>query len=229
MNNKILNFTHVNFGKVRMVTVNNKPYAVATDIAANLGYKKPNNAINTHCKHVTLFEGIDSIGKKNKYNVIPEGDIIRLAVKCPLPGADKFESWIFDEVIPSVLNNGAYIPNASPEETKAIVKQFKGSIYLTEEIHDSKSIRNYIREYDKMKLDECIDNITEIVIPMKGEIKHKLLDVAIKELKAIDGNLIKDTIKHTYIKDTASAGIIILQDVKIGKFKKRIRSLEQAV
>lgn len=227
MNNEILNFTHANFGKVRMVTVNNKPYAVAKDVATSLGYKNTNDAINKHCKGVVKHEGFKIGG--NMASLIPEGDIIRLAVKCPLPGADIFESWIFDEVIPSILNNGAYIPNATPEETKAIVKQFKGSIYLTEEIHDSKSIRNYIREYDKMKLDECIDNITEIVTPMKGEIKHKLLDVAIKELKAIDGNLIKDTIKHTYIKDTASAGIIILQDVKIGKFKKRIRSLEQAV
>ena len=47
-----------------------------------------------------------------------------------------------------------------------------------------------------------------------------------KELKKIDSDLMKDTIKHTYIKDTASAGIITLQDVKIGKFKKRIKTLE---
>lgn len=104
----------------------------------------------------------------------------------------------------------------------------KKSIYLTEEIHDRKSLRKYIRNYDFMKLDECIDTIAEITIPMKGSIKHELLDVAIKELKAIDEGLMKDTIKHTYIKDTATEGIIILQDVKIGKFKKRIKALEQA-
>ncbi len=104
----------------------------------------------------------------------------------------------------------------------------KKSIYLTEEIYDRKSLRKYIRNYDPMKLDECIDSIAEITIPMKGSIKHELLDVAIKELKAIDEGLMKDTIKHTYIKDTATEGIIILQDVKIGKFKKRIKALEQA-
>ena len=105
----------------------------------------------------------------------------------------------------------------------------KKSIYLTEEIHDRKSLRKFIRNYDLMKLDECIDAIVEITIPMKGSIKHELLDVAIKELKTIDESRMKDSIKNTYIKDTVTEGIIILQDVKIGKFKKRIKALEQAM
>lgn len=103
------------------------------------------------------------------------------------------------------------------------------SIYLTEEIHDRKSIRKYIREYNPMQLDECIDHIADILEPMKGSIKHELLDVAIKELKEIDAALMKDTIKHTYIKDTAIAGIVMLQDIKIGKQKRRISQLEQAI
>lgn len=103
------------------------------------------------------------------------------------------------------------------------------SIYLTEEIYDRKSLRKYIRSYDPMKLDECIDTIAEMTIKMKGSIKHELLDVAIKELKTIDESLMKDTIKNTFIKDTSTEGIIILQDVKIGKFKKRIKALEQAI
>lgn len=103
------------------------------------------------------------------------------------------------------------------------------SIYLTEEIHDRKSIRKYIRKYNPMQLDECIDHIADILEPMKGSIKHELLDVAIKELKEIDAALMKDTIKHTYIKDTAIAGIVMLQDIKIGKQKRRISQLEQAI
>lgn len=40
---------------------------------------------------------------------IPEGDIYRLAAKSELPGADEFERWIFDEVIPSIRKTGGYI------------------------------------------------------------------------------------------------------------------------
>ena len=42
-------------------------------------------------------------------NFIPVGDIYRLAARSKLPGADKFESWIFDEVVPSVMEHGAYM------------------------------------------------------------------------------------------------------------------------
>ena len=40
---------------------------------------------------------------------IPQGDIYRLAAKSELPGADEFESWIFDEVLPSIHEHGAYM------------------------------------------------------------------------------------------------------------------------
>lgn len=101
----------------------------------------------------------------------------------------------------------------------------KKSIYLNEEIHDRKSLRKFIREYDPMKLDECIDTIAEMTNKMKGSIKHELLDVAIKELKVIDSGLMKDNIKNTYIKDTCTEGIIVLQDVKIGKYKRKLSNL----
>lgn len=37
---------------------------------------------------------------------IPEGDIYRLAASSELPGADSFESWIFDEVLPAIRKTG---------------------------------------------------------------------------------------------------------------------------
>lgn len=40
--------------------------------------------------------------------VIPEGDIYRLVTKSELPGAEKFEVWIFDEVLPCIRKTGMY-------------------------------------------------------------------------------------------------------------------------
>ena len=48
-------------------------------------------------------------GGKQLANFIPEGDIYRLAAKSELPGADEFESWIFDEVLPTIHKHGAYM------------------------------------------------------------------------------------------------------------------------
>jgi len=40
---------------------------------------------------------------------IPLGDVYRLTVQCGLPGADEFDCWIFDEVLPSIYKHGGYI------------------------------------------------------------------------------------------------------------------------
>ena len=41
--------------------------------------------------------------------MITEGDIYRLVIKSQLPQAEKFESWVFDNVLPSIRKNGGYI------------------------------------------------------------------------------------------------------------------------
>ena len=48
---------------------------------------------------------------------ISEGDVYRLIVHSKLPSAERFERWVFDEVLPSLRKNGIYI-------TDPLVKQF---------------------------------------------------------------------------------------------------------
>lgn len=49
-------------------------------------------------------------------NFIPEGDVYRLVVRSKLPTAIKFESWVFDDVIPSIRKHGAYLTPDKIEE-----------------------------------------------------------------------------------------------------------------
>ena len=42
-------------------------------------------------------------------NFIPEGDVYRLITHSKLPSAEKFESWVFDEVLPAIRKTGGYI------------------------------------------------------------------------------------------------------------------------
>ena len=49
---------------------------------------------------------------------IPEGDIYRLAARSELPGAERFERWIFDEVLPGIRRHGAYM---TPETLEAAI------------------------------------------------------------------------------------------------------------
>lgn len=47
-------------------------------------------------------------GKIQEINFIPEGDVYRLIIRSKLPAAEKFERWVFDEVIPSIRKHGVY-------------------------------------------------------------------------------------------------------------------------
>lgn len=106
--NELQIFNSEEFGQVRTVEINGKPYFVANDVAKALGYVETAKAIRTHCKGVSEMD-IPSKGGIQCMKIIPEGDIYRLIVRSKLPSAEKFEKWVFDEVIPSIRTNGGYI------------------------------------------------------------------------------------------------------------------------
>lgn len=110
-------FNNAEFGSVRTLEIDGKPYFVASDVAKSLGYANPRDAILRHCKGVVKHDGVSKT--TNQYgttteqtmelNFIPEGDIYRLITHSKLPSAERFETWVFDEVLPSIRKNGGYI------------------------------------------------------------------------------------------------------------------------
>ena len=106
--NELQIFNSPEFGDIRTVEIDGKPYFVANDVAKSLGYKRPADAVTAHCKgsvkHRYLTEG-----GEQEVKVIPEGDVYRLISRSKLSSAEKFERWVFDEVIPSIRKNGGYI------------------------------------------------------------------------------------------------------------------------
>lgn len=114
--NELQIFNNNEFGQVRTITENGKTLFCAKDIATALGYKNTRDAISRHCKGVVKRDGVSlttnqhgiTTEQKVEMTFIPEGDVYRLAARSELPGADKFESWIFDEVLPSIRKTGTY-------------------------------------------------------------------------------------------------------------------------
>lgn len=115
---EIRTFEKEEFGRIRTVEIDGKVYFVASDVAKGLGYVNDRDAILRHCRWVVKHDipHPQSKAKTLEVNVIPQGDVVRLAAHSELPGAEKFESWIYDEVIPSVLNRGAYMTEGTLEK-----------------------------------------------------------------------------------------------------------------
>lgn len=150
--NELMIFNNPEFGEIRTITEDGKTLFCGSDVAKALGYKRPNDAITAHCRGTVKRRITDSIGREQEMNFIPEGDIYRLAAKSELPGADKFESWIFDEVLPSIRKTGGYaLPKDYPSALRALADAEEKRLALAAEneaqrqvIADFQPIKQYV-------------------------------------------------------------------------------------
>lgn len=111
MNNTQLKiFEKTEFGAIRILDdpETGKTLFSGKDIAVALGYSNTNDAIRRHTKK-SVKRILLTSGGSQEMTLIPEGDVYRLITHSKLPSAQKFESWVFDEVLPSIRRDGYYI------------------------------------------------------------------------------------------------------------------------
>lgn len=101
-------FKSKEFGSIRVIEENDKYLFCGSDVAKALGYARPNEAISKHCKG-TLKRRTPTAGGIQEMLFIPEGDVYRLIVHSKLPSAERFEKWVFEEVLPTIRKHGAYM------------------------------------------------------------------------------------------------------------------------
>ena len=117
--NKIQIFQNQEFGAIR--TISNEQGDVmfcGRDVAAALGYKKPEWAIATHVEADDSAKRgvIDSLGREQQAIFINESGLYALILSSKLPSARRFKHWVTSEVLPSIRREGGYLV-ARPEET----------------------------------------------------------------------------------------------------------------
>lgn len=175
MNNQLQIFKNNNFGQIRMLEKEGKIFAVGSDVAKALGYSIPSKAVNTHCKGVSKME-VPTSGGIQEMLVITEGDIYRLITKSKLPSAEKFESWVFDEVLPQIRKTGGYIPvdnDMSDDEIMAkALMVAQRTINKKDELLKAKEKELIEVKEDLTKKDNFISQISE------SENSLKVADVA---------------------------------------------------
>lgn len=122
--NELQIFNSEEFGNIRTAEIDGKPYFVGTDVAKALGYNNPRDAVSRHCKGVVKRDTPTSSGIQSM-SYINEGDLYRLIMKSKLPSAEKFESWVMDEVLPTIRKTGSYQkPLTTVEQIQVIATGF---------------------------------------------------------------------------------------------------------
>lgn len=114
---------------VRTVVVDDTPYWVGKDVCLVLGYADTINAIKLHCKGVAKYHPIvDTLGRPQEARIISEPDLLRLIIGSRLPAAEKFERWVFEEVLPTIRKTGSY--GVSPDlEARLEIAEAKLQIF----------------------------------------------------------------------------------------------------
>lgn len=144
--NEIQIFRNAEFGEVRTLTgANGEVLFCGADVAKALGYANSRKALADHCKNdgVTNRYIIDSMGRQQEAKFINEGNLYRLITHSKLPSAERFESWVFDEVLPTIRKHGAYMTENTLE--KALTSP-DFLIQLATQLKDEQTKRKQLEE-----------------------------------------------------------------------------------
>ncbi len=160
---EIQTYTNAAFGSVRVLYEDGKPLFCGTDACKALGYKNQSKALNDHCRGVTKRYITDNLGRKQQANFLPEGDLYRLITHSKLPSAEKFERWVFDEVLPAIRKNGMY--GADPAELERLRRS-------------NQALRDWFsllanRKQDLVEVQNCLEDVRK----NRNEAKERFMAV----------------------------------------------------
>ena len=101
--------------RVRVIMRLGDPWFVAKDVAACIEHSnvskmcelcRDKDKVVVRPSDLTSNDLLDV--KNREYTLISESGLYRIFAKCNLPKCEPFESWVFDEVLPSIRKTGSY-------------------------------------------------------------------------------------------------------------------------
>ena len=113
-------FNSTEFGTIQVIDEDGVVLFNASEVAKALGYVNDRDAVSRHCRCVVKRDvpHPQSPTKTIEMNFIPEPDLYRLICGSKLESAQRFERWVFEEVLPSIRKHGAYM---TPDTLKAAI------------------------------------------------------------------------------------------------------------
>lgn len=113
-NNQLSVFNFEESTPIRTVTIGKITWFVGKDVCLALGYADPTNAMKQHCKGVVKRHPLETAGGRQEVRILSEADVMRLICGSKLPAAQKFERWVFEEVLPAIRKTGRYAAPSAP-------------------------------------------------------------------------------------------------------------------
>ena len=144
-----------------------------TDVCNILGYVNPRDAISKHCKVGGVAKrDTPTTSGNQEITFINEPNLYRLIIKSRKPEAERFEAWVFEEVLPQIRKTGSYSQNVEeirPLEIMLKVQTLDNLYYM------AKNASELCHQYRKM-MNDIINTLNiEYFRPSKPDYKYQLV------------------------------------------------------
>ena len=143
--NELQIFNNEEFGEIRTVEIEGKPYFVGKDVAEILGYQNASKALADHVDDEDKLnnESLSSLGQRGGW-LINESGLYSLILSSKLPSAKRFKRWVTSEVLPAIRKTGGYhLPQTYSEALRALADQAEQMERLAIENKDMKPKAEY--------------------------------------------------------------------------------------
>lgn len=185
--NELKVFQNSEFGELGVLIIDGKEFFPASQCAKILGYTNPRDAIKRHCKSegVVKHDGVSYTTNQHGFTsqqiteikYISEGNLYRLIIRSKLPSAEKFERWVFDEVLPELRKNGSYGNNFNLEEVIAKTATAVVSEVLKQIIPTADNPTEQSQNVPKRKAKKYKHTQPSKIETLKPELKTKVDDM----------------------------------------------------
>lgn len=114
--NEIMTFNNKEFGSVREITIDEKPWFVGKDVASALGYQRTADAIKAHVyDEDKLTRRFTDSGQSRDMIIVNESGMYALIFGSKLESAKRFKHWVTSDVLPSIRKTGSYTTNKNEQ------------------------------------------------------------------------------------------------------------------
>lgn len=175
---RFFKFNSHEFGDVRALRIDGKPWFVGRDVAEALRYKNPSDAVKNMVKDKNkMFVKLSDLQPicsehipANLYGVkvalINQPGLYEIILKCTLKTAEPFQDWVTEEVIPAVVNSGMYIeiPISKKELYRKMSELYERAANLEEEkerAEEEAMRQKAIADTERMEKETALNTIEE--------------------------------------------------------------------
>jgi prophage antirepressor-like protein len=158
-------FQHPDFGSLTTFKDNDgREYYKAHDVCLALRLSNPSQQIKRHVKTKWVFEFDDGYTNSGKALYLCEAGFNALIFKSKTPQAEKFQDWVFEEVLPKLRASGGYImPTATSEQLKALSEEIVIKEAEILELQEAKKLLEASTEQAKLESKQALEVTQKIL------------------------------------------------------------------